>query len=212
MNNIAKVSTMMDADKRVYKFCLLKGGEKNSCPKPTRKSPYEYMDEALKDLEALQALIEKQEKESELENTLSMNKEDLTVGASKTKEGGDHNVHEAPVFRVEFISNSSSLYSESREKLEQKLKKDIELFKNKKITLKGYTDSLGPLKRNQTLAISRAEKVKTFLVEHGLKGEDIEIEGHPLSDYLNNNKTAKERKENRRVELFINLKTGGERL
>jgi OmpA-OmpF porin, OOP family len=86
------------------------------------------------------------------------------------------------------------------------LQKAIDFIKKypaSKISLVGYTDSIGTPEYNQKLSERRAAAVKDYLASHGVEGSRIETSGRGENDPIADNKTAKGRFENRRVEVQI---------
>ena len=86
------------------------------------------------------------------------------------------------------------------------LKKAIDFAKKYpdfKVSLEGYTDSIGSDAYNQTLSEKRAEAVKDYLVAHGVNAARIQASGHGKSNPVASNKTPAGRAENRRVEMLI---------
>ena len=72
-----------------------------------------------------------------------------------------------------------------------------------KISLVGYTDSIGSETYNQGLSEKRAEAVKAYLVKHGIDGARIQTSGRGEGRSRRDNATEKGRFENRRVEVLI---------
>jgi OOP family OmpA-OmpF porin len=70
-----------------------------------------------------------------------------------------------------------------------------------RITLVGFTDSVGSDKYNQGLSERRAQAVKDYLTSHGIDGSRIEASGRGKADPVASNDTEKGRAENRRVEI-----------
>jgi OOP family OmpA-OmpF porin len=70
-----------------------------------------------------------------------------------------------------------------------------------RITVNGYTDSIGPEAYNQQLSERRANSVKRFLVSEGIAADRIETQGFGESNPVADNDTDAGRAENRRVEV-----------
>lgn len=70
-----------------------------------------------------------------------------------------------------------------------------------RLRLVGHTDNVGSEKFNMKLSLSRAQKVKDYLVANGVGGKRIAVEGKGMSEPLNDNSTEGKRAINRRVEL-----------
>lgn len=86
------------------------------------------------------------------------------------------------------------------------LNRHVELFlKNKdwKLILKGHTDNMGSEKYNMFLSEKRAESVRDYLVEKGLKRNRFKMEGFGFTQSVATNTTPKGRQLNRRVEFYI---------
>lgn len=71
------------------------------------------------------------------------------------------------------------------------------------ITLKvqGHTDSIGTKEYNDALSIRRAQAVKTYLMNRGISGDRMTLEGFNFSKPVAPNSTPEGRALNRRVEL-----------
>lgn len=90
---------------------------------------------------------------------------------------------------------------------ESKLAKVAEVLQqqsdDKKIVVEGHTDSMGSDADNLKLSQARADSVRTFLVNKGLKAERVTAVGKGESVPVADNKTAEGRANNRRVEIVI---------
>ncbi|MBO4318687.1 MAG: OmpA family protein [Mailhella sp.] len=71
-----------------------------------------------------------------------------------------------------------------------------------KVTLEGWTDSIGTDAYNKTLSQRRAESVKNYLVKNGVPADSLTAKGMGKS-FKYNNSTADGRYLNRRVELLF---------
>ncbi|WP_144209882.1 OmpA family protein [Shewanella donghaensis] len=70
------------------------------------------------------------------------------------------------------------------------------------VTVVGYTDNVGNELFNVKLSIERAESVKAILVkQYAIKPDVIEVIGKGSDAPLSSNRTALDRKKNRRVEI-----------
>ena len=79
----------------------------------------------------------------------------------------------------------------------------LKKYPTAKFDLEGHTDSTGPDAYNQTLSEKRAEAVKERLVKRGIDPARIHAAGFGETKPVADNKTAKGRAENRRVEVLI---------
>jgi len=72
-----------------------------------------------------------------------------------------------------------------------------------RIKLSGHTDNVGNAKANLTLSQKRAQAVKNFLVDRGIKPERILVEYFGGSKPVADNKTEAGKQKNRRVEMLV---------
>jgi len=72
-----------------------------------------------------------------------------------------------------------------------------------KFSVNGYTDSRGRSDYNQKLSEKRAAAVVKYLVDHGVSADRLSSKGFGEADPIADNKTAKGRAENRRVEIKV---------
>ncbi len=80
----------------------------------------------------------------------------------------------------------------------------VKKYPGAKIRLDGYTDSIGTDAYNMKLSERRATAVKNYLIkEAGVSNSKITAVGHGEADPVADNKTAKGRAKNRRVEVSI---------
>lgn len=76
-------------------------------------------------------------------------------------------------------------------------------YADRKVTIEGYTDSVGSDEYNQGLSQRRAESVKSYLVGQGVGSERLAASGKGESTPVADNDTAAGRQQNRRVEVII---------
>ncbi len=79
----------------------------------------------------------------------------------------------------------------------------IKKYPDAKISLVGYTDSVGGDAYNLKLSERRAEAVKAALVKRGVDASRISTSGRGKADPVGDNATAKGRAENRRTEVLM---------
>jgi outer membrane protein OmpA-like peptidoglycan-associated protein len=70
-----------------------------------------------------------------------------------------------------------------------------------RVEVAGHTDSTGSRAVNERLSLARAESVKAFLVENGVAGDRMTVQGYASTQPVASNRTASGRAQNRRVEL-----------
>jgi len=72
-----------------------------------------------------------------------------------------------------------------------------------KVTITGYTDSIGTDEYNKKLSLRRAEAVRDYLVSLGVDKSKLEVHGEGKANPVADNKTAAGRAKNRRVEVEV---------
>lgn len=75
--------------------------------------------------------------------------------------------------------------------------------KRVRVTVEGYTDSIGSEEYNEQLSLRRAEVVYRYLVNHGVDPDRMEVVGYGESRPVATNETPEGRAENRRTELHV---------
>lgn len=73
-----------------------------------------------------------------------------------------------------------------------------------KLTIDGHTDNVGKPEKNQLLSENRAGSVKKYFMTKGIDESRLISAGHGQDEPIADNKTAKGRAQNRRVELKLN--------
>jgi OmpA-OmpF porin, OOP family len=72
-----------------------------------------------------------------------------------------------------------------------------------RVEVQGHTDNAGNAERNTALSERRAERVRLWLVEHGIDGARVTARGFGPAQPIESNSTAAGRARNRRVEFHI---------
>lgn len=67
----------------------------------------------------------------------------------------------------------------------------------------GHTDSTGSDAINDPLSLRRAETVRNYLEDRGIRGDRIEVAGRGSREPVAPNDSAEDRARNRRVEIFL---------
>ena len=87
------------------------------------------------------------------------------------------------------------------------LKEVADAIKNatsiKKVIIEGHTDSSGSRKLNVRLSQKRADAVREFLIDEGVKGSKLEAIGYGPDKPISSNRTKAGRAKNRRVEFIL---------
>jgi outer membrane protein OmpA-like peptidoglycan-associated protein len=69
--------------------------------------------------------------------------------------------------------------------------------------VEGHTDSIGAAGYNQDLSEHRADSVRSFLIQQGIRPGSIVARGYGKTQPVATNGTATGRQQNRRVELIV---------
>ncbi len=102
-----------------------------------------------------------------------------------------------------YQSNSSELTRESKKRLDKiglYLKNDPEV---ESVYIASYTDSYGGRYKNQSLSEQRAKQVKAYMIEQGVEGNRITVEGFGEKRHVATNNNILGRNKNRRVVIQI---------
>ena len=103
---------------------------------------------------------------------------------------------------VEFDSSSSRLRSDNH-KLLDSIVEVLKSDSNAQIEVSGHTDKNGKEEKNIRLSQRRAEAVKKYLVDKGIKSSRIEAIGHGSSLPIADNNTFDGQRKNRRIEFNV---------
>ena len=103
---------------------------------------------------------------------------------------------------VLFDTGSSNLKTGTREKL-AKVAGILLSHPGLKLQIEGHTDSVGSAEYNQRLSESRANSVRTYLVEQGIASNSTATAGFGETMPVASNDTVAGRQQNRRVELVV---------
>ena len=106
--------------------------------------------------------------------------------------------------------NSAILFDTNKSALKAKSKQDLTEFAHvlkdypdTDLVVEGHTDNRGKKARNQKLSVARAESVIKFLAGQGVAQQRMTGRGLADERPVADNKTAKGREQNRRVEIQI---------
>jgi outer membrane protein OmpA-like peptidoglycan-associated protein len=103
---------------------------------------------------------------------------------------------------VLFDFGKHDLRPEAREKL-AKLSGIILAHPGLNLGVEGHTDNVGSDEINQKLSKSRAESVRSYLIEQGLAAPNVTAQGFGKTTPVADNSTAAGRQKNRRVEIVV---------
>ena len=71
------------------------------------------------------------------------------------------------------------------------------------VEISGHTDSVGSDEYNQALSLRRAQSVKNWLVQRGVRSDRMRTVGKGEKEPIADNNTAEGRTENRRIEFYV---------
>ena len=103
---------------------------------------------------------------------------------------------------VLFRSGSFELLAGARERL-AKVSGIVLAYPSLHVAVEGHTDSVGSDDYNQQLSEHRAEAVRDYFVQQGIKSTNVEAHGYGKSEPIASNDTPEGRQQNRRVELIL---------
>ncbi len=104
---------------------------------------------------------------------------------------------------INFQSGKTYITDYSKNILDTKVIPILNEYPNANFVIEGHTDSTGSKKINQRISDERAAAVKEYLQTHGVAKERLTSKGYGPDRPIASNKTAKGRKENRRVEINL---------
>lgn len=103
-----------------------------------------------------------------------------------------------------FDTGKADLKSQAKSDLAQ-MATIMKKYPENVLAIKGYTDSTGTAKTNETLSEKRAEAVKNQLVNNGIPVTVVTAMGMGPANPVADNKTATGRQQNRRVEIEVTV-------
>ncbi|KVR26774.1 hypothetical protein WK13_30080 [Burkholderia ubonensis] len=101
-----------------------------------------------------------------------------------------------------FATDQATLAPTARESLDRLLNECAD-HTYSKVTVTGFTDSVGSDDYNLALSKRRAEAVAAYLKAHGLKADSMTVTGRGKADPVATNVTPEGRASNRRVEITL---------
>jgi outer membrane protein OmpA-like peptidoglycan-associated protein len=104
---------------------------------------------------------------------------------------------------VHFVFDDTEFASMADAETMTKVTSILKEVPNAKIRIVGYTDKVGTEKYNQKLSLRRANKVKTYLVKHGIDASRLSVEGMGTKEPVGDNKTKSGRAANRRAVFLV---------
>jgi outer membrane protein OmpA-like peptidoglycan-associated protein len=105
--------------------------------------------------------------------------------------------------QVKFVTGSAKLSRASNKLLDNIARVLLSHLEIWKVRVEGHTDNVGKPAKNLKLSQDRAESVVKYLTKKGVAAERLEATGYGDTKPLEDNKTAKGKAANRRVEFNI---------
>jgi len=176
--------------KETYTICAV-------CPEPTPKTIQKVLPITIPKLSGLpqhMATRGGQDLKNSIQGSLPTGttaQKIFTVAAASAVVSVQCDVFSESVF---FEFNAASLGNIERSTIDRLLAKAKSV---KKVFLTGFTDSVGSSAYNNALALKRAEAVRNYLMEKGVKAEIIEFKGYGKCCYDGDDKNS------RRVEIRL---------
>jgi OOP family OmpA-OmpF porin len=103
---------------------------------------------------------------------------------------------------IEFESGKAALTDSGKAILDQMSVALLHL-KDKKVEVIGHTDNAGSRAGNLSLSQARAEAVKAYVVERGVKADMVAVSGEGPDRPVADNRTPEGRARNRRIEFKV---------
>jgi OOP family OmpA-OmpF porin len=103
---------------------------------------------------------------------------------------------------IEFESGRATLTDSGKAILDQMSVALLKL-KDKKVELIGHTDNAGARASNLSLSQARAEAVKAYVVQKGIRPESVAVSGEGPDRPVADNRTVEGRARNRRIEFKV---------
>ncbi|MFT3947735.1 MAG: OmpA family protein [Agriterribacter sp.] len=104
---------------------------------------------------------------------------------------------------VQFNFNEFTTLDSASFKVVMKFADKLIFDESLKVSIAGFTDNKGSALYNEQLSWARADNVKQYLTELGVKENQIMMSANGMEDPAGNNAIAEGRAENRRVEIVL---------
>lgn len=104
--------------------------------------------------------------------------------------------------QVLFSTGKSNLLGGARHRLDQ-VAEALKVAPGRMVIVEGHTDSTGTPEKNQKLSEDRANRVRDYLISHGVPADQIQAQGYGDTRPIADNQTPATRAQNRRVEVVV---------
>ena len=123
---------------------------------------------------------------------------------TKLQEVSDHESITPRKYTINFSHNSYD-FSDKNAQILERIAGLLVQHPKAGIIVKGYTDADGNVEHNKKLSELRAHSIKSYFVDQGINSSRIEAVGIGQKNPIGSNRTLEGRKQNRRVEIELNL-------
>lgn len=103
---------------------------------------------------------------------------------------------------IEFDTGKATIRAKSTPKLDAALKVLL-AYESLRIEISGHTDNVGTDEKNTQLSLDRANSVKKYFTDKSIADSRIETRGAGPNEPIADNKTAKGKQKNRRIEFKL---------
>ena len=158
---------------------------------------YRFVDSGNRVWNKIESTIDKKKELAKIENDIK-DQELEDVNISETTDGLKLSLE-----NISFEPDSAVLTKQEALRLKE-IAKILTKYKDKHIRIVGHTADRGTPEAQMKLSALRAKAVaKELLHYNAITSKNTEIQGKGASEPIASNKTEKDRKKNRRVEIFI---------
>jgi outer membrane protein OmpA-like peptidoglycan-associated protein len=104
---------------------------------------------------------------------------------------------------VHFVFDDTEFASMADAETMTKVTEALKQVPDAKVKIVGHADKVGTEKYNMKLSLQRANKVKAYLVKHGIDANRLSVAGMGAKEPVGDNKTKAGRAENRRAVFLV---------
>ena len=133
-----------------------------------------------------------------------INQEKYPDKTDKSQEVSEHEFIPTQKYTINFSYNSY-VFSDKNVQTLERIAGLLVQHPKTDIIVKGYTDSNGNEEHNKKLSELRAHSIKSYFVDQGINVSRIKAVGMGQKNPIGSNKTLEGRRQNRRVEIELNI-------